>query len=238
MANGDKVKPYVVFPGHKGEVQNLKKDAAIENRCYVESTVNGWMNENTTIDWVENVLKTFTFVKRRLFACGSFRAHLVQSVKELINKGKLDPAVIPGGATGHIQAADVSWSKPIKDQLREMYDELMDEGPHTYTKGRNMPGPPFKQIVQRILKVLSVLIKRLLSFHCSALLIQDDGAEDKEIACFEAGRPVSSGLEQLKAAVTKAAKEFVDPFTESEIENDPELVINSDREEDEDVDIE
>ena len=86
MANGDKVKPYVVFPGHKGEVQNLKKDAAIENRCYVESTVNGWMNENTTIDWVENVLKTFTFVKRRLFACGSFRAHLVQSVKELINK--------------------------------------------------------------------------------------------------------------------------------------------------------
>ena len=86
MANGDKVKPYVVFPGHKGEVQNLKKDAAIENRCYVESTVNGWMNENTTIDWVENVLKTFTFVKRRLFACGSFRAHLVQSVKELIRK--------------------------------------------------------------------------------------------------------------------------------------------------------
>ena len=99
MANGDKVKPYIVFPGHKREVQNLKKDAAIENRCRVESTINGRMNENTTIDWVVNVLKTFTFVKRRLFACGTFRAHLVQSVKELINKGKLDPAVIPGGAT-------------------------------------------------------------------------------------------------------------------------------------------
>ena len=82
------------------------------------------------------------------------------------------------------------------------------------------------------------MIKRLLSFRCSALSIQDDGTEEKENACFEAGRTLSSGLEQLKAAMNKAAKEFVDPFTESEIEIDPQLVINSDREEDEDVDIE
>ena len=34
---------------------------------------------------------------------GSFRAHLVQSVKELLNKGKIDPIVIPGGATGDIK---------------------------------------------------------------------------------------------------------------------------------------
>ena len=66
------------------------------------------MNENTTIDWVEYVLKTFTFGKRRLFAWDSFRVHLVQSVMELFNKGKIDLGVIPGGATGHIQAADVS----------------------------------------------------------------------------------------------------------------------------------
>ena len=66
------------------------------------------MNENTIIDWVEYVLKTFTFGKRRLFARDSFRVHLVQSVMELFNKGKIDLGVIPGGATGHIQAADVS----------------------------------------------------------------------------------------------------------------------------------
>ena len=61
------------------------------------------MNENTTIDWVENVLKNFTFGKRRLFKWDSFRAHLVQSVKELLNKEKIDPVVIPGGATGYIR---------------------------------------------------------------------------------------------------------------------------------------
>ena len=80
------------------------------------------MNENTTKDWVENVFKTFTFGKRRLFAWDSFRAHIVQSVKELLKKGKIDPIVIPGGATGYIQVAAISRNKPIKNQLREMYD--------------------------------------------------------------------------------------------------------------------
>ena len=38
--------------------------------------------------------------------------------------------------------------------------------------------------------------------------------------------------------MAKAAKEFVDRFTESDTENNPDLVIDSDWEEDEDVDIE
>ena len=58
------------------------------------------------------------------------------------------PVVIPGEATGHIQVADESWNKPIKDQLREMYDQWMDEGPHTYTKEGNICRPPLKQIFQ------------------------------------------------------------------------------------------
>ena len=198
------------------------------------------MNANTTIDWVENVLKTFTFGKRRLFAWDSYRTDLVQSVKELHNKGKIDHIVIPGEATGHIQVTDVSWNKSIKDQLREMYNQWMDEGPHTYTKESNMRGPPLEQIVQWILKAWSDLDKEIIikSFCCCALSMQDDGSEDNEIACFKPGKPLSSGLEHLKAAMAEAAKELVDLFTESDIENDPDLVIDSDREEDEDVDIE
>ena len=86
--------------------------------------------------------------KRRLFAWDSFRTHLVQSVKEFLSKGKIDPIVIPLGAIGHIQAADVSWNKTIKDQLREVYDQRIDEGPRTHTKGGNMRGLSLKQIVQ------------------------------------------------------------------------------------------
>ena len=173
------------------------------------------------VDWVENVLKTFTFGKRRLFAWHSFRAHLVQSVKELFNKGK----------------TDLLWNKPKKDQLREMYGQWMNEGPHTHTKGGNMRGPPLKQIVRKAWLDLDkeIVVK---SFRCCALSIQDDGSEDNTIACLKPGKPLSSDLERLKAAMAEAAKELVDPFTESDIENDPDLVIDSDREEDEDVDIE
>ena len=239
-ANGYKLKPHIVFPGHKCEVQSLKKNPAIKNCCYVESTINGWMNESATIDWVKNVLKTFTFGKRRSFAWDSFRAHLVQSVKELLNKGKIDPVVIPGGGTGHIQAVDVSWSQLIKDQLREMYNQWMDEGPHTHTKGGNMRGPPLKQIVQWILKAWSDLDKEIIikSFRYCALSIQDDGRENNEIACFKPRKPLSSGLERLKAAMSEAAIKLVDHFTESDIQNEPDMVIDSDREEDEGVDIE
>ena len=86
--------------------------------------------------------------KRRLFAWNSFRAHFVLSVKEFLSKGKIDPVVIPVGAIGHIQATDVSWNKTIKDQLRERYDQWIDEGPRTHTKGSNMRGLSLKQIVQ------------------------------------------------------------------------------------------
>ena len=108
----------------------------------------------------------------------------------------------------------------------------MDEAPHTHTKGGNMHGPPLKQIVQWILKAWSDLGKEIIvkSFGCCTLSIQDDGSEDNEIACFKPGKPLSSGLERLKAAMAEAAKELVDPFTESNIKNDPDLIIDSDRE--------
>ena len=158
----------------------------------------------------------------------------------MLNKGKIDHVVIPGGATGYIQVADVSWNKPIKVQLREMYDQWMDEGSHTYTKKGNMRGPPLKQIVQWILNAWSDLDKEIIikSFGCCALSIKDDESKDNEIACFKPGKPLSSGLEHLKAAMAEAAKELVDPFTELDIKNDSDLILDLDREEDEDVDIE
>ena len=66
-----------------------------------------------------------------------------------------------------------------------------------------MRGPPLKQIVQWILKASSDLDKNIIikSFRCCALSIQDDGSEDNEMACFKAGKTLSSGLERLKAAM-------------------------------------
>ena len=92
-----------------------------------------------------------------------------------------------------------------------MYDQWMDEGPHTHTKGGNMRGPPLKQIVQWILKAWSDPDKAIIVklFRCCALSLQDDGSEDNKIALFKPGKPLSSGFERLKAAMAEAAKELV-----------------------------
>ena len=103
-----------------------------------------------------------------------------------------------------------------------------------------MRGPPLKLIIQWIFKAWLDLDKEIniKSFRCCPLSVQDDASEDNEIACFKPGKPLSSGLERVKAAIAEAAKELVDPFTESDIGNDPGLVIDLDREDDEDVDFE
>ena len=46
-ANGDKLKPYIVFPGHKPEVQKLKKDPAIKSFLCV-------INHKWFIEWEYN----------------------------------------------------------------------------------------------------------------------------------------------------------------------------------------
>ena len=147
--------------------------------------------------------------------------------------------IIPGGATGHIQAPDVSWNKPMTDMLREMYDQWMDEGPHSETKDGNMRGPPLKLMTQWILKAWSKLDREVIikSFRCCALSVAVDGLEDDEISCFKPGKTLSSGLERLKNAMEANKEAEVDPFeiNDSDVEDNPDDFIDDD--EDEDVDI-
>ena len=83
-----------------------------------------------------------------------------------------------------------------------MYDQQLDEGPQTHTKGGNMHRPLLKQIVQWILKAWSDLDKEIIIelSRCCDLSIQDDGSKDKVIE-WKPGKPLSSGLERLKAVM-------------------------------------
>ena len=112
-----------------------------------------------------------------------------------------------------------------------MNDQWMDERLHTHTKGSNMQKTSLKQIVQWILKAWSDLDQEIIikSFHRCALSARGNETQDNnEILCFKPGKPLSPGLERLKAAMAKAAKEFDDPFIESDSGNNPDLVIDSD----------
>ena len=60
---------------------------------------------------------------------GFIRCHVLDSVKQELNRAKIDPVIVPGGCTKYIQAPDVSWNKPFKAKVTEKYDEWMANTP-------------------------------------------------------------------------------------------------------------
>ena len=63
------------------------------------------MNEELTVSWVKGVLGQFSFT-RQVLAWDSFRCHVLDSVKQELNRTKIDPVIVPGGCTKYIQAPD------------------------------------------------------------------------------------------------------------------------------------
>ena len=57
--DGIKQKPFIVVPGPKRETKQLNEE--FKNKCYVTSSVNGWMNEDLNRDWCK-----FPFIRQML----------------------------------------------------------------------------------------------------------------------------------------------------------------------------
>ena len=96
-----------MFKVAKQEVKKLNEE--FKTRCVVASSNNGWMDEPLTEQFCRENLGTFSFV-RRLFAWDAFNCHLTPAVNGILNQGKVDSVIVPGGCTKYIQAADVSWN--------------------------------------------------------------------------------------------------------------------------------
>ena len=133
-------KPFIVFKGAKRAVKQLND--RYHNQCVVSSCENGWMCDSLTEKFCHEVIGTFSFGNRRLFAWNSFRCHPTPGVNSILNRAKVDGVIIPGGCTKFIQAPDVSWNKPMKEYLREMYDEWLAESEHQLTPQGNMRKTP------------------------------------------------------------------------------------------------
>ena len=80
MANGKKLKPYVVFKGVR-PVAELHKVPGV----LVAYSKNGWMNEVLTIDWIKRGWGTLNF-RRRLLVWDAYKCHLMPTVKSVVDK--------------------------------------------------------------------------------------------------------------------------------------------------------
>ena len=92
------------------------------------------------------------FGAQQLLVWDSFRCHFTPGVKDLLNKGKIDSVIVAGRCMKYIQAPDVSWNKPMKEYLREMYDLWLADRTHELTAHGNMTASPRRQMIEWVLE--------------------------------------------------------------------------------------
>lgn len=228
MADGRKLKPYVVFKGVRTIAELAKVSGVV-----VAYSRNGWMNETLTKDWVNRGWGLLGF-GRRLLVWDAYKCHIMPSVSTVVNKNtSTDISVIPGGLTCKIQPADVSWNKPFKAAYKEKYNKWMVEGEKTYTKAGNVRAPSKLLCLQWVKEswdsVSSDIVKK--SFRSCGISVSIDGTEDSEIHCMkenEVAFPARALIKEATDALLKPQQqeegaedaEDDDPFAGMEEEED------------------
>ena len=241
-AKGDvtKLKPFVVFAGAKRESKALHEE--YKRQCSVASSTNGWMNEELTLRWINEIAGTFAFNKR-LLAWDSYEAHMTEDVKLRLKEINTESVIVPGGCTKHIQAPDVVWNKPFKQKVAELYDEWLSNGVDEFTESGNMKPVPRRLVLDRILTAWKTLPKEMVesSFKKCTLTIDDNDKDDEQISCFKPGKPCAEGYKVLKEQMTifseqqNTANTF--EITDSDVEDAqfPGNILSGDKEDDADV---
>ena len=206
------------------------------------------MDTSLTKVYINSVLGSFTF-KCRMFVWDSYQCYIEESIKTSLKGMKIDIAIIPGGCTKYIQAPDVSWNKPFKQKVTDLYNEwLSTEGLERETAAGNLKAPPRKCVLQWVLTAWQSVPQELIikSFRVCALSLPNDNSCDDEIHCFKPKQPCSAGRELLKSQLAILSEPDNNPFTTDSVdidENDiadatPEfMLLDSDSEEEEELDL-
>uniref|UniRef100_A0A803JWI5 HTH CENPB-type domain-containing protein n=1 Tax=Xenopus tropicalis TaxID=8364 RepID=A0A803JWI5_XENTR len=147
LANGTKLRPVIIF-----KRKTLPKKVKFPPRITVRPHVKGWMDEDGTKKWLEEIWngRPGAALKKKpsLLVWDMFRAHTCDGIKELAKSSQVTLAVIPGGLTSVLQPLDVSLNKPFKDRVRKMWHEWMSSGQARLTKVGNLMKPNIELIAK------------------------------------------------------------------------------------------
>ncbi len=196
-ADGTKLKPYIVFRGAADEVKAMQQQTS---SAVIDTSVNGWMNDTLTADWLQSVVGKVN-VTPRLLVWDSYRCHISAATKAELKRGyNITTAVIPRGCAQYIQAPDVMWNRPFKQSLQDAYDLWMaGDADKEYTAGGLLNVPARRLLVDWVVAAWNKLDKDLIreSFKVCGLSVKSDGSEDDLILCFREGQPCAAGREAL-----------------------------------------
>ena len=164
------------------------------------------MNDDLTSNWLNRVAGKLA-LKKRLLIWNAYHCHISENMKRELRSGyNMLTAVVPGWCTKYIQAPDVSWNKPFKQYLTEMYDEWMTaDGNTQHTAGGNMKAPSLQTLIDWVKQAWEKMSQNLIShsFLACGQTVNIDGSQDDMITCFKdtANCPGSLGMlqERMKA---------------------------------------
>ena len=75
------------------------------------------MNDDLIMDYLQSIIGALTFGQRFL-VWNSYKCHINHSVKAQVSQLRFTTAIVSGGRTKYIQAADVVWNAAFKSKIR------------------------------------------------------------------------------------------------------------------------
>lgn len=139
-----------------------------------------WADETSIKFWLSK-LYGINNRRRRLLIWDAFHAHITDNVKNSVKTlYNSDLCVIPGGCTSKLRPADVSWNRPFKAKISELYDEWLFSGPVEKTKYGNRKCLSKPVLLQWIKEAWSSISPEIIrkSFKKCGITNDLDGTED------------------------------------------------------------
>ena len=94
--DGTKMKPFIVFAATKRESKCLHEE--FKSKCSNASSGNGWMKEELTLKWINEVIGKFSF-RKRLLAWDTYECHMTDVIKKQLHDITVESVLVPGGCT-------------------------------------------------------------------------------------------------------------------------------------------
>eukprot|EP00731_Ephydatia_muelleri_P017252 Em0010g350a len=126
------VNKHIVWPEGKRFPNELKG-------IIVKLSSNGWMNEELTLQWMDEVWGTSQ--EQRILIWDSYRCHTTDPVEDAVLESNSVSVIVPGGCTKILQPADVSWSAPFKSAYRLHCDSWLARDDRSVTAAGNPRAP-------------------------------------------------------------------------------------------------
>jgi hypothetical protein len=143
-SHGDKLPPFIIFPGKRGEVEH--KSTGIV--CVKQEK--GFMNAEKFREWIEKILAPLpSRSSKEILLLDAFSAHADKKALKGLRDLKFIPVFIPGGCTSYLQPLDVVVNKPFKDHFRKRYMAWMaNDALHTFTPKGNMRAAKAEEVAK------------------------------------------------------------------------------------------